>query len=256
MWRFWSCHLILILFSFSVLASLPLPSQLGPQDRQKALEILGPSTAHKVLGNPYPLGGFSGFEIGYTLEVIPTSELSTLGGKTRTQSETAYSNLAFAKGLYKNIDLFLNFTPLTQTEDFSNVGGGIRWSFYESEFLPAQASFILHGNHLNIQNLITASNQGLDLVVGFAVNDLTLYAGAGYLTSYGKFLGGESSLNSEGSSVTEGSVSIWRGETITQSISTTHYLVGANIRYEKFFLAAEMDRYFETVFSAKLGYRF
>jgi hypothetical protein len=243
-------------FSEMALASLNLPHQLVKADRVKVLEILGPSSSVKVLGNPYPLGGYSGLEVGYTLEVIPTGELATLGAKTPRQSETSFSNLTIGKGLYGNFDIVLQVTPLTQTEDVSSVGGMIRWGFYESKKFPAYLSVLIHGNYLNVQNQVVISNQGADLIMGVTVKDLSVYTGLGYLTTYGRFLGGVNSLNSEGSFVTEGSTSIWRGDSISEKVNSTHYLIGTNIQFQKVFLAIQMDRYSQSVFSGKLGMRF
>ena len=42
-------------------------------DRQDSLEILGLSTSYKNVADPYPLGGYSGVQLSYTVESIPTS---------------------------------------------------------------------------------------------------------------------------------------------------------------------------------------
>jgi hypothetical protein len=116
----------LIFLSLSAQASLEIPKNLNSVERRKALEILGFSSSSKLLGNPYPLGGFAGVEIGYTSEIISTGELASLGTKPKTQSETSFSTLTLGKGLYNNLDIFLQFSPFSQDEAISSFGGQLR----------------------------------------------------------------------------------------------------------------------------------
>lgn len=225
-------------------ATLDIPNTMTSGDRKKALEILGFSTASKLLGNPYPLGGYSGIEIGYTTEVISTGELSRLGGRTeKSQSETSFSSLTLGKGLYHNVDLYLQFTPFNQTEAITSFGGQLRWGFYQAEYLPAYLSLIVYGNNTNFQNKINASNQGTDLVAGFSVQDLTLYTGIGFVRSIGTFVGGTHGVTNDQT-------------TATEDMSTSHYLAGVNVKFSKMFLAMQLDRYTQSTYSAKIGTRF
>lgn len=225
-------------------ATLEIPKSLNSSDRKKVLEILGFSSASKILGNPYPLGGYSGIEIGYTTEVISTGEISRLGGRTQTsQSETSFSTLTLGKGLYHNVDVYLQFSPFSQTEAISSFGGQLRWGFYQAEYLPAHLSLIISGNNTNFQNKINTATQGTDLVAGFSVQDLTLYTGIGMVRSIGTFVGGTNGVTSDGS-------------TATEDMSTSHYLAGINIKFSKLFLALQLDRYAQSTYSAKLGTRF
>ena len=229
--------------SFQVLAELEIPARMSSMDRKKALEILGFSSSAKILGNPYPLGGYSGIEIGYTTEVIGTGELATLGAKAKSQSETSFSSLTLGKGLYNNVDLFLQFAPFTQAEEISNFGGQVRWGFYQAEYMPAHLSLVVYANSTSFQNKISTVSQGSDLVAGFSVQDLTLYTGIGMVRSIGTFFGGDGGVTDD-------------GETATEDVSSSHYLAGINIKFSKAFLAMQLDRYSQSTYSAKLGMRF
>lgn len=225
------------------LAKLSFPTNLSVADQKVALEILGMGSSMKILGDTYPLGGYSGVEIGLANEVISTSEISRLGAKSSQQGEVTYSVLTFGKGLYNNIDVFAQFTPFGQSEEISNYGAMIRYGFFQGEYLPVHMSLNLHGTSANFQNLLTTNSQGLDLVSGFSVDDVTLFFGVGYLKAQGTFMGGASGITSSGS-------------TETQSLTDSHYLVGLNMKFNKMFLALQIDRYTQSTYAAKLGYRF
>ena len=59
-------------------AGLSFPSSLTSHDRGQVLAILGYGSAVKILDNPYPLGGYSGLEIGLSTEFINTSQIAKL----------------------------------------------------------------------------------------------------------------------------------------------------------------------------------
>lgn len=244
---------LIFLLSVSAVASLQIPSGLSASDRRKALEILGLSSSAKILGNPYPLGGFSGVEIGYTTEVISTGDLSTLGGKSESQRETSYSLLSLGKGLYHNVDLFLQFTPFQQGEDVSNFGGQIRWGFYQADYLPAHLSVVAYTNSTNFQNKISALSTGADLIVGFSVQDMTLYTGIGFARATGTFMGGDDGITAPELNPSTGLMS---RETKSEEVSASHYVGGINVKFAKLFFAMQIDRYTQATYSAKLGTRF
>jgi hypothetical protein len=234
---------LLLIGTFPAFANLALPRNLNENERKKATEILGLSSSSKILSNPYPLGGFAGVEIGYSTEVIATGELSRLGSKAASQNETNYSLLTIGKGLYNNIDLFIQFTPFTQEESISNFGGQVRWGFYQADYLPAHLSVIASGNTVNFQNKISTVSTGLDLVAGFSAQDVTLYTGIGLIRVIGSFIGGPEGVTDTGASA-------------RADISESHYVGGVNLKFSKAFLALELDRYTQATYSAKLGARF
>ncbi len=224
-------------------AKLDIPKGLSKSDRRIALETLGLSTSFKVLGNPFPLGGFSGLEIGISSEVIPTAEIGSLGSKATTQGETSYSVLTLGKGLYNNFDIFVQMAPFSQQEDIRSFGGQLRWGFYQATYMPAHIAFVAHANSVSFQNEINISSTGYDLVGGFTVDDVTLYIGAGMVISRGLFIGGTGGITDTGQKESE-------------TVSDSHFISGIDLRFNNAFLALELDRYTESIYSAKLGLRF
>lgn len=244
---------IFFIWSLSATAALQIPGGLNASDRRKALEILGLSSSAKILGNPFPLGGFSGVEIGYTAEVISTGELSTLGAKSDSQKETSYSLLSLGKGLYQNVDIFVQFTPFQQGEDISNFGGQVRWGFYQAEYLPAHLSVVAAMNSTNFQNKIIVLTTAADLVVGFSVQDMTLYTGVGVARANGTFMGGSDGITAP---ETDPVTHLPTRYTKAEEVSSSHYVAGINVKFSKLFFAMQLDRYTQSTYSAKLGTRF
>ncbi len=229
--------------SVSSFAKLVIPTAMTTSDRQTALEALGYGTGAKLLGDPYPLGGYSGVEFGITDEIIPTSDISRLGSKATQQTETSYSVMTIGKGLYNNVDGFLQFGLSSTSESISNFGGQLRWGFYQAEYVPAFLSLVLSGSSTNFQNLIITNNQALDLITGINVDDVTLYLGAGQMRAQGTFVGGASGITDT-------------SETLKENVSGSHFLAGVNLKFSKVFLAMQIDRYTQANYSAKLGFRF
>lgn len=226
-----------------VWASFQIPKDLSVDECHRITELLGLSTSSKILGNPYPLGGYSGIEIGYEYQVIATDEISQMGSKPSETSEVGLSQLTLGKGLYNNVDIYLEFTPFSQSVGVTGYGGQLRWGFYQAEYLPAHLSMILYGNSTNFQNVVTFNSQGADLIAGFTVQDVTLYTGLGWARSIGNFMGGANGVTHD--------------QTTTQSdASSAHYLAGMNVKYTRLFFALELDRYTDANYAAKLGYRF
>ena len=224
-------------------SKLDIPQGLNLEERRQVLEILGPGTGVRVLGDPYPLGGYSGVELGLSNEIIPTTELSRYGNKPKLQGETSYLQLGFAKGLYYNFDLFLNFAPMGQSEEISSFGGGFRWGFFEAEYMPISLSLQVGANSTSFQNKVNVSTQSLDLIAGFAVEDVTMYVGAGSIKASGSFLGGANGVTDT-------------GQTEEETLTTSRFLAGLSIKFSQYFFALEIARTSQPTYAAKLGIRF
>lgn len=224
-------------------SALIIPSGLTLKDRETALEVLGFGTSPKLLGNPYALGGYSGYEVGISTEIIPTSDISQLGVRSSQQGETSYSLLTFGKGIYNNFDTFVQFGFLGNNESISNVGMQGRWTFFEAEYIPAFLTALISANSVNFQNLIVTNTQALDLVLGVNVDDVTLYLGVGTVRTQGTFVGGASGVTDS-------------GLTMKENMAGSHYLAGINMQFSNAFLAFEIDRYTQSTYSAKVGLRF
>lgn len=240
----WSCCLFVIFILNSLAwAKLELPKNLSDADRLSALKILGGGSAIHLLGDPYPLGGYPGVEVGVSQEIIPTSDLAQLGNKPNASPDTSYVNLSFAKGLYYNLDLFLSFSPMIQSEGVTNFGGGFRWGFFEAEYAPASLSLVVGANSTSYENRINVSTQSVDLIAAFSLEETRLYAGAGRIKASGSFLGG-----------TDGVTDTNETEEVTTNM--TRFLVGFVVKFSKVFLAIEVSRTEQPNYGLKLGYRF
>ena len=225
-------------------AGLSFPSSLTARDRGQVLAILGYGSAVKIDGNPYPLGGHSGLEIGLSTDFINTSQIAKLGNGSTQQAQTSYNVLSFGKGLYNNLDVFLQAAYLGQSESVTNFGGQIRWGFYESRDYPIFATLIVHGDSTNFSNLVITSTFGVDTVLGLTEGNATFYLGAGIVRAMGTFAGGTGGVTSN-------------GQTEQNGIQDNRVLLGLNFRIAgQFFVAGEVESYAQPSYAAKVGMRF
>src|SRR5476649_319848 len=66
-------------FYFAKAYAFDIPRGLNESDRREIVRTLGLNSATKMLDNPYPLGGFSGFEVGFSAEFIDIRDIRRLG---------------------------------------------------------------------------------------------------------------------------------------------------------------------------------
>ncbi len=236
--------LLVLLLSYRLSwAVIDIPQNLTKSDREESLRVLGFGTSNKILSDPYPLGGYSGFEFGVAVSTLPTDRLKNLGSKLATgQTDVSYTSFSMGKGLYNNIDIFLSLTPYVQSIQMSQFGGQVRWSFYQAENLPLSFSFLLNANSSNIANQVSLRTLGTDIIGGLNVNRVALFTGIGTVSTAGDFLGGTRGITDSGYQESE-------------NVSGFHFLFGVNVRISDYFISAEVDHYRDTVFSGKLGMR-
>jgi hypothetical protein len=221
-----------------------IPNQLSQSDRVEALRILGIGSSSKLLSGPYPLGGYLGFELGVSVENLPVDDIGRLGARLPTpQQSVSFPKFSIGKGLYNDIDVFLQFTPYTRQDELSQFGGILRWSLHEAKFLPITTAILLHFNSGNIGNILSTRSYGIDLVSGITSDEVALYAGVGFIEATGSFIGGTSGITDS-------------GQVESESVSGSHSLLGASIHFSKIFVALQIDRYSVPVFSTKIGVRF
>lgn len=237
--------LVLILLSCNARAALLLPTNLSHDDREQALRIIGLGMSDKLLSDPYPLGGYAGFEVGLALENLPTDDLARLGNHLPSpQEDITYPKITIGKGVYENFDFFLDFTPYRRIDELTQFGAMIRWGFYQGQLLPFSGALLVHANSTNASNLLTTRTYGADLMAGVSVGTVSLFGGVGLLQSNGTFTGGTRGITSTGG-------------TENETVNGLHTFVGANLRVlEKAFLAVQLDRTEVPVVSGKLGVRF
>lgn len=225
-------------------ATIQLPLHLSKDDRVQALRIIGLGLSNKILSDPYPLGGYAGFEAGLAYASIPTEDLDRIGsGIQPAQQPSAVATLSVGKGLYENIDAFMQFTPYTSENELSQFGGILRWGFYQAAYLPFSLSVLAYGNSTNLANRLTISSWGADLIGGVDVDNVSVFAGIGFVEANGVFTGGDVGLTASGGQENE-------------YVSSAHSVIGGSLRFANVFLALQMDRYSQAIFSAKIGARF
>nr|WP_295904812.1 hypothetical protein [uncultured Bdellovibrio sp.] len=228
---------------FSAQANTALPKNLNKEDRIRVLQILGLGSASKILDNPYPLGGYSGVEIGVSSEFIPVEDLASLGSKTTDKGEYNYYTLTLGKGLYYNIDTHVYFTPFGQNEDIQSYGAQVRWGFYEAHFFPLTLTAMIYGGGANFSNLINVSTLGGDVIATVAMDNVAIYVGAGQVRAIGRFIGGADGITDNQT-------------TVEEDILEGHSVFGINVDIAKMFIALQIDRYNDSIYSGKLGFRF
>lgn len=220
-----------------------MPKGLNKADRTRALEVLGFGSAPKILDNPYPLGGYSGIEVGLSSEYIPLEDVATLGATSKDKGEFNYYTLSFAKGLYYNIDLHVNFTPFIQEENVQVFGGQLRWGFFEAKFFPLTLSTVIYAGGANFSNLINISTLGADIVATVNFDNVAIFLGGGRVRAIGKFIGGPDGITDD-------------QVTAAQDVTEIHSVFGINVDISRMFVSMEIDRYTDSVFSGKVGFRF
>lgn len=242
--------------------AISIPRQLTHENRLEVVKMLGVQTSTKLLSNPYPLGGYSGFEMGLSLEVIDTTNLAKLGctvgspGCPNTgegDQELRLARLMIGKGLFKNVDLFVHFAPTSSDSSMTSYGGALRYSFYEGKFIPGNLSLVASADQLNFRDEFVATTLSADLVAGIFLNDFSFYLGFGQVQSTGTFLAGSGS----DATVDPGDPDVSPAtNTAHETVSQSHSYLGMTIHFSDFFLAGQLDRYQEPAYSLRLGMRF
>lgn len=259
--RFASVTVLACLAWFSSARALEIP-RLNRSDLSSAVNILGFNTSARLLSNPFPLGGYSGFEIGYSYEIINTQDLSALGTGGERQNDFNFSRISIGKGLYNNIDVYVHFLPFSKSAQISEYGGVMKVNFYQAAFVPFSMSFLFHASTMNIQDVFLNENLGADLLGGINVDNFALYFGTGFIQAKSRFM--DTILNyCQAPGVPAGcDATLPMGTGAGTHISpfetketSTHSFVGINVQFMEFFFAAQIDRYEDPVYSLKLGYR-
>ncbi len=263
--RYFTTGILLSVFSLSAHA-LVIPKGLTATDRREVVRTVGLNSAPKALSNPYPLGGYSGFEVGYSVEFINVRDIRRLGCEPGAPGcgNTGYSNdtewrfprLTIGKGLYNDVDLFFSFIPPTGGVRASDYGAQLRWSFYQAQFLPVSLSMITYFNQLNFEDVYMNRNVGVELMAGVNVNNFALYFGGGWLEAQGNFIAG-SNANCADCTVDPSDPEVnGTSKTVRHSLEATHTVVGFSFHFDNLFAAAQVDRYRDAVYSMKVGLRF
>jgi hypothetical protein len=229
--------------SLSSLAAINIPDGLSDADQRYILNSIGPATAARLLSAPYPLGGSEGFELGIGRQYIQTESLSELGNKTLTQKGMSYPIITLGKGLFNDVDMFLSAVPFGQSQDLTHFSAQARISHWYSKTSPLIVSSAFHVGSTTLKNQVSFENYGFDIISTMHLRHICLFAGLGTLFSNGTFVGGNNGITTSGNT-----------ETVTQIFA--HKLIGVDLRYQEYFVAAQVDSYEQPNYSFKLGYRF
>lgn len=240
--------LISIILLFSVLADarVRIPTNLDKEDRQKTLEVLGFSTSSKLLTDPYPLGGFAGFEFGLEHHTITVDELAPLGNTVPEQEFFSYSTISIGKGLYNNFDIFFHFMPYSEGTGISEYGAIIRWGFYQLAYYPVSFSLTAHANSTNINDVLNTRSTGLDFTTGITAQNIFFYLGSGWATTKGSFLGGPTGIIETSSTDAKKS----------ESLEDVRYFLATGFRVSYVFTVFSLDVFHDPTYSAKIGFRY
>lgn len=237
-----SCLLLLFFFFQQLSFASKIPLQLDENDQITAARSLGYALSSRVLSNPYPLGGYHGFEFAMSNELIPWTDISRLGVTTTSTSEFQVKHISFAKGLYNNLDVGMHFSLLPQDQAVESYGGQVRWTFFDFEHFPATVAVSAHASSANFENHVVAKNSSTDLLMSVYTSPLTLFLGLGLSRASVQFIGGANGVTAD------------QKTTILKN-NTIHTFIGTNFEIDRTFIALQIDRYFETSYALKLGYR-
>lgn len=232
---------------------LELPKELNASDRSDMIKILGMSTSSKLLSSPHALGGDSGVELGVAMEMVSIEDLNALGSQVEnSESEFRYPRFSLAKGLFYDLDLHLHFVPFNHSSRVSQYGGLLKWMLYDSPSFPMNLSVAIHADSINVSDAFTCKSIGAMAIFGFTIDAMSLYFGGGQVISRGVFLsgaGGDAIVAPSDRDVNSGF------NTLSQSETALHSFVGLNLNAKIFFVAFQLDRYRDSVYSAKVGFR-
>jgi hypothetical protein len=241
--KFLFITLFILFINIKSFAALTIPSGLSDKDQRDILNTLGPATAARLLSAPYPLGGSEGFELGLGRQYMPTESLSTFGNKTEPQEGLSYPIITLGKGLFNDVDMYLSAIPFTQSPNLTHFSAQTRIAHWYSKTSPLIISSAFHIGSTTLKNQVTFENYGFDVLATMYLKHICLYTGLGTLFSNGTFIGGNYGVTTSGST-----------ETVAKIFA--HKLIGVDLRYEEYFVAAQVDSYERPNYSVKVGYRF
>jgi hypothetical protein len=231
---------ILCLFISFSHADFIIAPNLTQLQRKLLLKTLGLGTVSKNLTSPRPLGSDSGIELAISTEIINTKQIEPVITNSQAENTLFYPKILIGKGLYESADLFFHFIPYTATLGISEFGGMVRVSLYKSTTNPFVASWNVHANSANFNNQLTTRNVGTDISLGLDWGSFAVFAGGGWATSSGKFVGGAQGITDTGFAETE-------------SVNSERYSIGMLYKYDIYDVALSLDHYVEPVYSVKLG---
>lgn len=236
---------LFILLFVQLSFAITLPNTLKQNELDDVTRLLGFNTSTKLVSQPYPLGGFEGLELAISQEFIDVSELGALGDLSSTDDSFSYNQISVGKGLYNDWDVYVHFVPFSKSNQISEYGGLIKWGAYEADYLPLSLAFLGHMNSINIEDDFINQSTGLDALLAITANSFSLYFGAGYINTRSVFK----------RAILDTSDPELNVDQYKKSFDSSHSFVGVNFDIDKAFVALQIDRYKDPVYSIKLGVR-
>ncbi len=206
------------------------------------LRTLGYGSAPKILSSPLPLGGNYGVEMAISYEFLNISALSKLGNRQGSGEELSFPIVTFGKGLYYDVDFFLQFSPLPESFQMSYYSALVRWSFAELEHAPVRFSLMFSSGISTFLDVTSIRTTGIDIVLSYFLDDLSLYFGGGYIKTVGIFYSGPQGLASD-------------LQTHIHEEAEFRNVVGLDYDFKTYFLSFEVNRVVDTALAFKMGLR-
>lgn len=231
--------LLLLALSFAI----EIPTGLSESDRDEVIRLLGVGTSSKFNSVPESLGGFSGVEVGISVESLPADKLNDLGAGATNDESFDYAKVTIGKGLFYHVDVFTHFIPFDEKTGLSAFGAHMRWqmaTYFDERFSIAT---LAHLNSANLEDAFVSDAYGLQLHLAWDFDLLQTYVGYGTIRVKGKFKGGPTAITDSGLEV-------------TQKLTEDLYIGGLSFQIQNVFLSFEINKSEYTALAAKIGIRF
>lgn len=232
----------LTLTTTSTFAKYSLPSNLNAAAQETVAQDFGFGSATKMNLDPRPLGGYQGFQVSVSRDLVNVSRLKTIGTSANQDDYFATSTMMVGKGLFYNIDSFFQMTP-PQNDDFSSYGGLIRGTFWNSEIIDLHIGGLVHGSMSQFANTFGSNIVGLDLYAYLGISKFTFSVGLGQAKGIYTFVG-------------SGLVSPATTENTKVDLSSSHGWSGVSYRVDRWIVSAMYENYFDSMYSFKFAYNF
>lgn len=229
-------------YGLTCLAKYSLPKNLDAGGREALARSLGFGAAMKMAADPRPLGGYDGFQISYSRDYVDISTIKGIGTEGGGDNMLASNSIMVGKGLYYDVDVFLQFTP-PQNEEMGSYGAVARASLYTFRALPFVLGGLIHGSLSQYSNLFGSSIFGYDLYLSFEWKSFVLFSGLGQARGIHTFIGGPAGLTGA-------------DQNLGVDLLSGHLWGGIAYRSGRWILSGLSEVYFEPLYSVKLGYNF
>lgn len=242
MWKFLAITIfgVCLVIGHMTFASYNLPQVPTSADQLKIAEVVGFASAAKISTNPQPLGGYDGLQLLVSRDFVNVSTLKGVGTGGTQEDYWPLTRVGIGKGMYYDVDFFFEMTP-PQNENFWAYSGMFRRRVYSWDWIHLGA--LLHGSISQVQNLFGSNIFGYDLYAYSQWKLFTFFVGGGQARGIHTFIGGASSLTGQTNN-------------IQYDLLASHLWGGSSYAVGRWTVAGIYEKYYEPVYSVKLGYGF